>query len=201
MDPPLLSSCERAPQIAGLDQFVAKAMSRAPEVRFESAKIMLEAWWQLNAELDAAAAPAHTEANPAMFDAVDEPFGTRESQSLRHAVPTLRSNPPPAAPRPSGLPPRPSGLPPRPSGLSPAPLSMQSTRSPITQTGGSFAGPQTGPYSSTSVSFRSPSYRPSGTIEVDIDLDLPSDDQPTLRSEELGALVAEELRIARERRK
>jgi eukaryotic-like serine/threonine-protein kinase len=46
-DAPLLSSMEGCPQINELDWFVAKAMARRAEDRFENAKDMLDAWWHI----------------------------------------------------------------------------------------------------------------------------------------------------------
>ncbi len=52
MDPPTLSATLNQTLSAPVEEFVAKALARKVEQRFQSAKEMLEAWWRLSSALD-----------------------------------------------------------------------------------------------------------------------------------------------------
>ena len=105
---PTVSSMPGMPRNIVLDWFVEKAMSREPEERFQSAREMLEHWWNVMASLDEDAAtdvmrgigrvdesymgPLHK--SRGTDSTVDPPFSMPSSSSEDHTLP----RPPPIPP-------------------------------------------------------------------------------------------------------
>jgi serine/threonine-protein kinase len=85
---PTISSMPGMIQNPLLDWFVQKSMVRSPEARFQSAREMLEQWWNVMASLD-----EEGSTDIMRIGRVDEPYARRPATA---PPPTLPNNPDPA---------------------------------------------------------------------------------------------------------
>jgi serine/threonine protein kinase len=103
-DAPSISAMLQLPGNVVLDWFVKKAMAREPKDRFQSAREMLEHWWNVMSSMDedattdvmrgigrvdeSYAGPLHRGMNPKIEDPYRAPDSTGDDKTLRRAAPS-----------------------------------------------------------------------------------------------------------------